>query len=310
MVLRGSERPMLILGSTVVLTGIGLSSVWPLLGPCISGPYGNLPEALQTYISTSIVEAKPALVYSRSNTVPAFIFLLPGIAAAVLGGWHWFCTRQDAPCQQHTPLGILMVFCVCGLGLVLYQMRTVILVATVVPMIGGVVMAKMLASYLKSRDALKGLLMLGVQISFIAPTLIVNGLQPLLPDPSETEGEATAVCRTYGSLQSLNDAPSGVILSHGNLGASIIWATHHDALSAPYHRSAAALGNGIFPFAMDGPEMEAYIRSTVATHLLLCRDQTFSGAFATSLAAGAEVDWLMPVPLEDDDLMLFALRPQ
>ncbi len=307
MVLRGADRPAMILGSTIVLTSVGLAAVWPLLGPCISGPYGNLPDALQTYISTSIVEAKPALVYAKTNAVPAFIFLLPVFAAVLLGGWRWFRTMRNVPCQENKALGILLVFCVFGLGLVFYQMRTVILAATVVPMIGGVVMAQMLASYLKNRDALQGMLMLGVQITFIAPTLIVNGLQPLLPDASQTDGQAVAACRTYETLQSLNDVPPGVILSHGNLGASIIWATHHDALSAPYHRSAAALGNGILPFAMEESEMEVYIRDTAATYLLLCRDQAFDGAFATSLVAGAQVDWLVPVPLDNDALILFAL---
>ena len=309
LILRGSDRPAIILGATVVLTGAGLLVVWPLLGPCILGPYGNLPEALQIYISTSIVEAKPALVYAKTNAAPAFIFLLPVFAAVLLGGWRWFSTKHDSSCQENTALGTLLVFCVCGLGLVFYQMRTVILVATVVPMIGGVVMAQMLASYLKNRDALQGLLMLGAQITFIAPTLIVTSILPFLPKASQTDGQSLAVCRNYASLQSLNDVPSGTILSHGNLGASIIWATHHDALSAPYHRSAAALGNGILPFAMEDTEMEEYIRDTAATHLLLCRDQTFDGAFATSLAAGAQVNWLVPVPLDDDALMLFALRP-
>lgn len=310
MILRGSDRPAMILGATVVLTGVGLSVVWPLVGPCVFGPYGSLPEVLQTFISTSIIEAKPALIYAKTNTVTAFIFLLPVFAAVFLGGWRWFSRRHDAPCQENTALGILLVFCVFGLGLVFYQMRTVIMVATVVPMIGGVVMAQLLATYLKNRDALQGLLMLGAQITFIAPTLIVNGIQPFLPDASQSDGQSFAVCKTYGALQSLNVVPPGTILSHGNLGASIIWATHHDALSAPYHRSAAALGNGILPFAMEEMEMENYIRDTAATHLLLCRDQVFEGAFATSLAAGAQVDWLVPVPLDDDALMLFALRPQ
>lgn len=310
MILRGSDWPAMILGATVVLTVVGLSAVWPLLGPCISGPYGNLPEALKTYITTSIVEAKPALVYAKTNAVSAFIFLLPVFAAVLLGGWRWFTRSNDVPRQENTALGMLLVFCVFGLGFVLYQIRTVIMVATIVPIIGGVVMAQMLASYLKSRDALQGLLMLGAQITFIAPTLIVPSIQTLLPDASQTNGLSRAVCGTYKSLQNLNDVPPGVILSHGNLGASIIWATHHDALSAPYHRSAAALGNGILPFAMEDTEMEAYVRDTAATHLLLCRGQTFDGTFATSLAAGARVGWLVPVLLDDDALMLFALRPE
>lgn len=304
MALRGAVRPVMTLAATAALTLVGLLVVWPLLGPCLQGPYGNLPETLQLHIATRIVETKPAFVYARTDPVSAIIYLLPVLAALLLGGQRWFNART-------APLGVLMVFLLAGLGMVFYQMRTVIMAATVVPVIGGVVMAQMLASYLKERSARRGLLMLVVLVAFIAPTLIVTGLQPLLPRSSQAEGPVAGDCRSYASLQSLNQVPPGLILSHGNLGASLIWATHHDALSAPYHRSAAAMGNGIYPFAMDSAEMAAYVRATGATHLLLCRDHTYDGAFATSLAAGAQADWLEVVPLEEDTAqMLFAVLPE
>ena len=116
------------------------------------------------------------------------------------------------------------------------------------------------------------------------------------------------IAGTYASLQSLNDVTPGLILSPGNFGAPIIWATHHDALSGPYHRSAKALGNGIAPFAMEEPEMKTYVLATGASHLLLCRDATLEGTFATSLAAGAQVDWLVPIALDNTAPMLFAVQ--
>ena len=302
-----SSRPAVILGATVLLVGVGILLILPLLGPCSVGPYGALPDLLQSSIATRIVEALPVLVYAKTNAVAAIIFLVPIFAAVLLGSILWFNGRKKPEVQEHAALGVLLVFCVCGLGLVFYQMRTVIMAATVVPMIGGVVMAQMSASYLKHRDAMRGLLMIAGVTVFIGPTVLALVLLPFLPQSGGSSGEN---CRTYASLQSLNDVTPGLILSHGNFGAPIIWATHHDALSAPYHRSAKALGNGIFPFAMEEPEMKTYILATGASHLLLCRDATLEGTFATSLAAGVQVDWLVPIALDDAAQMLFAVQRQ
>lgn len=309
-VLRPTPKPFVLLGATTALALVGLAVIWPLFGPCLDGPYANLSQELQDYISTSIVEALPAIAYAQYNALPAFIFLLPVIAALLLGGGYLWAQWQVLDVDQSRALTALLVFCAFGLALVFYQMRTVIMVASVVPMIGGAVMSFLVTRYLASRDAMRAVLMFAVIIVFVAPTLLAVGLQSVIPQKDRSGGRTPANCRTYAALQSLNEIPPAQILSHGNMGALLLWATRHDALSAPYHRSAAALSNGIIPFGMQEDEMANYLRASGASHLLLCRDQRYDGAFATGLAAGAEVDWLRPVLLDNDSLLLFEILPQ
>jgi hypothetical protein len=80
-------------------------------------------------------------------------------------------------------------------------------------------------------------------------------------------------------------------------------------MSAPYHRSAASLANGILPFQLEEPELADYLRASGATYFLLCRGYDYDGDFVDSLATGTIVDWLRPVPLSDDAQMLFEILP-
>jgi hypothetical protein len=289
---------------TAVLTGLGLLLIWPLLSTCFDGPYGNLPVELRDYISASIVEAKPAVAYAKDFPVPAIIFTVPVIAALILGFARW---RQVIGTPQADPLGVLLVFCAIGFAVILYQMRTVIMVAAVIPTIGGVVVAGMLAQYLKERDAVRGLATIVAAVAFVAPMLFAQALQPILPKPQDSSATSSAQCRTYAALQSLNAVPPSLILSHGNFGGSLIWATHHDALGGPYHRSAAALTNGALAFGMEEDALRLHVLSTGADHLLLCRDAAYRSAFLTGLAAGDAVDWLRPVLVPNENQLLFAV---
>ena len=113
-------------------------------------------------------------------------------------------------------------------------------------------------------------------------------------------------CRQYESLQALNAVPPATILSHGNFGPPIVWATHHDTLSATYHRSAASLSNGMVAFMKEEDAFRTHVMDTTATHLHLCRGYKFESEFVTALAAGeVTVDWLRPVPLESELQMMF-----
>jgi hypothetical protein len=87
----------------------------------------------------------------------------------------------------------------------------------------------------------------------------------------------------------------------------VIWATHHQALSAPYHRSASALSNGLLPYRMTEEEMAAYLRAAGARHVLVCAGSDYGPGFATALAQGAAAAWLTPVPLDTNDILLFTL---
>lgn len=296
------------LGATVCLTAIGFAIAWPFLGPCIRGPYGDLPPELQEMISTRVTEAKPFLIYAQTHTEAALTFVVPVVTALIAGSVLWWSRRGRGGFgqTQNAILGQLLVLGILGFGLIFLQMRTVILVASVVPVIGGVCLAALLDTYLKTRDATKAALMFIVAIAVIAPEIILGPLRPYLEDANNKTETTNTDCRTYGSLVALNEVPAAIILNSTNMGAPLLWATHHSTLAAPYHRSPAAFMNGGLGFLMEETEFEQLARQQGATHILLCANSTYGSAFLTTLAADqTTADWLRRVPVSADEQRLF-----
>lgn len=308
---RWVSGPWIYLALTACLTVAGIAVAWPLLSGCLDGPYGDLPLALQETISLRITEAKPGLVYARSNTAAALVFVIPVFVALGFGAVQWRKDRRapDRGGFRNQALGLLLLLGLFGTAMIFVQMRTVIMVASVVPVIGGFVIARQLEAYLKDRNLNQGLVMLVVAVAIISPTLLVQPIWPLLRSDSASNRDAGADCRSYASLTTLNEVPPGLVLTHINFGPALIWATHHKGLSAPYHRSAASLSNGILPFQLQSAEMADYLRDAGATHLLLCKDYNYDSDFADDLAAGGAADWLRRVPLSDDAQVLFEVLP-
>jgi hypothetical protein len=303
-VARGQARPVLSLGVAVAVTLSGLVLAWPLVGHCLAGPYAQIPPDLQELISSQIVEAKPGVAYAISKPVLSLVFALPIFTALISGGLIWTQTRRE---PMGKPLGLLLVLGLIGVPVMLLQMRAVTISATVVPMIGGAVIAHLARHYFETRDLKDGLLALLVALVIVSPVTFVQTLAPILPSSESKSAAIQNGCRSYTSLNALNDVPPAVILTHVNYGPSLMWATHHATISAPYHRSADAFMNGIIPFQMGAEDMKAYTLATPATHLLLCRGFSYQSAFARGLATGDTVDWLRPVPLSNDAQMLFEI---
>ena len=309
---RWLKTPMMQLGGTVVLTVVGIGVAWPLISGCLDGPYGELPMILQETISSRITEAKPGLVYARSHTGAALVFMLPVITSLIVSGVLWLSSwRSKEPLRyEDQAMGLLLILCIVGTLMVFVQMRTVIMVASVVPMIGGVVVAYFLNGYLKNHDLTQGLLAIAIAAMITSPMLVLRPFTPYLVKDRTEQAATGGACRNYTSLRALNEVPPGLVLTHINFGPALIWATHHKGLSAPYHRSAAALSNGILPFMLEEDEMAEYVRDAGATHLLLCRGYNYNSDYADALANGAEADWLRPVALSDDAQLLFEVLPE
>ncbi|WP_050770773.1 hypothetical protein [Roseobacter sp. CCS2] len=301
---RWLKGPWLQLGAAAVLTAIGMLLVWPLLSGCLVGPYGALPEVIQETISGRITEAKPAFLFAQARPMTALLFLLPVLVSLFAGRALWGTSRRSGHYPDQA-LGLLLILCAAGVLMVFLQMRTVIMVASVVPVIGGVVAAHLLQGYLNKRDLTKGLLAIAVTVMMTSPGLFIDALKPFIAKGQGTNTLSRDDCLEYTSLRSLNAVPPGVLLSHINFGPGLIWATHHDGLSAPYHRSAKAMENGILPFSMNNADMAAYVRASPATHLLICRGYGYDDGFANTLANGGSADWLRPVAVDDDIQILF-----
>lgn len=284
----------MVLAAAVLATGLAL--IWPSLGGCLAGPYGNLPQDLQMMTATRITEARSALLFARESPASFVVIAVPVLA----------CLLGAAP-RQDPRLGGLWLLVFCGLGLMLYQIRTMIGAGAVVPILGGALLAMALRAYLASRSRGAALRLLALSLGLTGSVTLGN----LVALASPPAASLSADCRDPDGLAVLNQLPPAVLLTPLNLGPAVLWASHHAVVSAGYHVDAALLGNGLHPF--DLAAHAAFLQAaqqTGAAYLLLCGASAYEGAAARDLAGGAAIAGLTPVPLAAGDLRVFAIAPR
>jgi len=302
----------LLLGGGVVL--IGCVIAWPLLGPCLAGPYGSLPLEVQEIISDGIVEALPGPRYASRYPVMYVQLIAPVAGALVLGALQWLRMRKDAEANQRRRdiLGMLLVLSCVGLLASFWQIRLLLMSAPAAPILVGVVMALLIERYLKTRGAADAVIMLVAAVVLVAPLLMRDLLrETVFPADASAAGRLDAACRDTAMIESLNDLAPAVFLTTINLGPAVLAGTHHATISGPYHRSPDAFANGSVPFRLNEAELRTYILKRNATHLMLCQGSDYGEeSFATALARGAQADWLEPVVIDTGEIRVFEIVPE
>ncbi|MDX8349859.1 hypothetical protein SLH49_17875 [Cognatiyoonia sp. IB215446] len=301
------RRPLQHLFVTALISAGGIVLAWPMLITCLTGPYGDLPQELQDFISRGVGEALPLWLFTQQNPLDAAPMILPVLLT--LGTITYFVIedlstkRMSFTGEQFVVFAGLGFLCIVGVLMSLYQMRAITMSAAIIPLFVGFILARMFRAYFEQRDATMALLGLVFATLLISPGTVTPALAPLLPEEPE-DPPGIGDCRSYASVLALNAVPKAVILPHFNLAPHILWLTHHDVLSGGYHTSAEALFNAVTPFGMEEEELREHLAESGATHFLLCANTSYSGEFVSALAAGEEVDWLRSVSLDDDNQVL------
>jgi hypothetical protein len=304
------ERALVRFGASLCLIAVGCAVAWPLLGPCLSGPYGSLPPDVQKMISTGIVEAQPALVYAQGNVLNFLKMAMPVAGALVVATVFWAKLARSTMAERQTRdvIAQLLLLALVGILASFSQVRLLLMTAAAVPVLVGFVLALLLRRYLETRTAGAAIAMFAVAVLLISPALLEAPIKALLPKPPPSTSVQDASCREDPALAPLNAIAPAVFLTPMNLGPVLMLTTHHSSLSGPYHRSPAAFANGYLPFSLDETALRAYAGETNATHLMLCSGTTYGVGFARDLVDGAQVDWLVPVLIEAGDLLVFEIR--
>jgi len=291
---------------SIALTALGCALAWPLLGPCITGPYGTLPAEVQDIIRTGISEGKPGIVYAQTNLLDYIKMVVPVVGALILASvlMRQLGTTSEDNRRRDTIIQLLILSAV-GVLASFSQIRLLLMTAAAVPVLVGFVLSILLENYLRGRatEAALGLLM--ASIVLLSPAILEAPIKQLLPfEPPKSTTQDTE-CRKDVALTELNALAPSVFLTPMNLGPVLLLTTHHSSISGPYHRSPAAFANGYIPFNLPEPEMQAYVADTNATHLLLCAGTIYGEGFVRDLVNGAEATWLKPVTIEAGDLLVF-----
>jgi len=295
---------------SILLTGAGSALAWPLLGPCLAGPYGSLPVEVQDIIRSGIVEAQPGIVYAKGNPLNYIRMVAPVVGSIVLAAYFWRQLSKDSATErrQRDVIGQLLILSAVGVLASFSQIRLLLMTAAAVPVLVGLVLAILVENYLRTRSAAVATGLLAAAVLLLSPAVLKAPIKQLLPFDPPSTSPLDVTCSTNDALSPLNALAPAVFLTPMNLGPALILTTHHSSLSGPYHRSPDAFANGDIPFKLPEAEMQTYVEKTSATYLLLCGGTTYRVGFARDLVDGAQAAWLKPVEIDAGDLMVFEIN--
>ncbi|MEM6824746.1 MAG: hypothetical protein AAF566_06515 [Pseudomonadota bacterium] len=293
----------------------GLAATFPLIEPCFAGPYAGLPEEVRGLIPR-IQEARPAHWFLLHNPNVFFETVAPALAAFFVAGLVWARRARLglAGTNENRTLGLLMLLCSVALAATFFQIRVIVLTAALVPAMIGYALSRILEARLAAPNAVNALALIAAVALTLMPHILHRGSAALwqtmrAPGTPQTAADDPRGCRAPEVLASLSALSPGVIFNPINIGAPIALLTEHKVLSAPYHRRAEALSNGLAGLSGDAAALRDQLTRSGADYLVLCRDQTYgdSASFATELASGTIVSWLTPLDAVDPALAAFRL---
>lgn len=294
------------MGLALGLAAIWIALIWLPISACAEGPYANVPADIRAMVIDGIAENRSMAEIWRANPVQAFGQFVPFFLLAVF--LIPVCLRSDSRAER-----IVLAFLVLGLFGALVQLRLLIWGVAVLPIAFGLVAARLANARWPRLRFLKPFVVLPLLVFIVFPQLFVAAARSMvLDDPVAVPrmGLQDAQCNKVAHLDTLNAVPPALMLTTLNLGAPVLFSTHHSVTSVPYHRSPRALISGVAPFAgqLDGLLKEAQMLK--ASHVLLCRGQVYGTAdsIGTRLSEGASVDGLQDVAISSEALRLLRIR--
>lgn len=306
------SHPAARIGITAALTLAGLWVFAALIAPCLAGPYGMLPPEVQEFITTRISEALPGLTFAQIRPLTFVNVVLPICVVTGLGTWFWATRRDQWQPAQRAAIGQMLVFGWMGLLGSLIQIRMNIIAAPALPFLAGFVFTQLLGNVERTRrigDKAIAVLV-AIAVFFVQAT---NGPSLAIASSFAREDLSKKIefatvdkgCRDEKTLAHLDTLPRARMLTMMGLGADLLLATHHDALSVPYQRGAYTFWNGSFPFRSQELMLRA-ISQSKPDYVVLCHTSTYSDlhGFARDLNEGALPDWLRPVDVGTPDLLV------
>ncbi|MCA8899983.1 MAG: hypothetical protein KDA53_01905 [Hyphomonas sp.] len=278
--------------------GVALAILVLVLAPhALSNPLSQLPAEVRTLWLGNVAEARGMFAPADDRTQFAFFALgtsVAGLAVSLLainGG------RQVRAHLLIAPLLALSIL------LMVYQVRFYVFghLIAIVPL--ALWCAHVFSEGRAGRTSSVAYLL---AIAVANPALWVLPAALIAPAPAEAGGHEAGACLSEEMLAQLNSEPPATILASENMGAALLEATHHRALSGNYHRDAAGIAAALAAFGAAPDAAEDLVREADVGLVLYCPGlpgtdilaRQRPDGFLARLDAGDAPGWLQPVSEE------------
>jgi hypothetical protein len=298
----------------LLLGAAGLAAAGALVGTepqCANGPFASLDPIVVKYWYQNVLEGQPLWASKLHDAIHVLVPTLVGLAGSVLA-WR---SCEEAVDRRNWATIIIALLGAAALSLlVLRSVSTAHLFALPGCAWLGLrawtwarTISSTLPRILASAAAALTLPLLGSMAVAVVLTMMVPALKA---EEEESDKEAAAgpyqsECLDPAAIDALGRMPVATILTPIDLGAPVIFWTHHRLVATPHHRNKEAMADSIRVFADDPARAEALVRKQEASLIVFCRTANdFSlyrrarkDGLAAQLYAGKPPTWLEAVPV-------------
>jgi hypothetical protein len=313
------------IGVRILLLGAaGLAAAGALVWTdpqCANGPFASLDPIVVKYWYSHVLEGQPLWVSKPQTAIYVIVPTLGGLAGSLLA-WRGCTTAAD---RQNWATVIVALIGAAALSLlVLRSVSTAHLFALPgCAWLGLRVWAwartirsallRVLASVLAALTLpLIGSMAVAAPLAWVFPVLKADKKSGAAANAAER------ACLNPVSIAALDRLPPTTILTPIDLGAPLIFWTHHSFVATPHHRNKEAMADTIRVFVGDPGQAEALVRKQGATLIAFCRSandftqyrRARKDGLAAQLYAGKAPGWLEAVPIgEQSALSAWRVKP-
>ncbi|WP_439567087.1 hypothetical protein [Sphingopyxis sp.] len=308
----------------VLLGGAGVAAAGALVWTepqCANGPFASLDPIVVEYWYRNILEGQPLWASGAHDAIYVLVPSLVGLVGAVFA-WRSAGLAVD---RRNWTTVIIALFGAAALSLfVLRSVSTAHLFALPGCAWLGLrawAWARSLPSALPRIVASAAATLTLPTIGSIAAALALGTVFPAVKADEEASAAPTAYERTCldpATIAALNRLPATTILTPIDLGAPVIFWTHHGLVASGHHRNKEAMADTIRAFVGDPAAAEGLVRKQKATLVMICSTandliqyrRARKDALAAQLYAGTPPAWLEPVPLgTSTKLSVWRIKP-
>ncbi|MDO9362708.1 MAG: hypothetical protein Q7T60_07265 [Sphingopyxis sp.] len=298
-----------------VLLGVaGFAAAGALVGTepqCANGPFASLDPIVVKYWYQNVLEGQPLWASKLHDAIHVIVPSLVGLAGSLLA---WRGSETDADRKNWATIMIALLGAATLSLLVLRSVST----AHVFALPGCAWLglrawtwARTISSTLPRIFASAAAALTLPLLGSMAVTVVLNMVVPSLKAEEEESVRQAAAgpyrsdCLDPAAIAALAHIPTTTILTPIDLGAPVIFWTHHRLVATPHHRNKEAMADSIRVFADDPAKAEALVRKQQASLIVFCRtanDFSFyrrarKDGLAAQLYAAKPPEWLEAVPI-------------
>ncbi|MEH6826905.1 hypothetical protein [Parasphingorhabdus sp.] len=300
--------------SLAVAGGAALAVFYGLAPQCIGGAFNTMDPIVREYWLVNVLEGLP-IWYQNGKTM---VTLLGG--SIIVGLVSLIYIVRVRPGQiDRSKLFVLGYAFLWALVLSLFVQRaTAVAAAFALPFMAWAVHQ----AFVKARGIkrpLSRILATAAVVFLIMPgplaIALFNGVSG--KDQKTEENLETAACENDASLARLNALPRSNILAPFDFGPRILLLTPHNVLATSHHRNDQAMADQIRIFTSAPDVASALLEAHNIRYIVACEAEPELAIYAkknpeglwAQLVKGQKPDWLQPVHIRDNSLVVWRVTP-